>query len=181
MSNTCKNFQNPKIAGKWLSIGPPPLFSPKIFFNKMTQNGLKWILNATLKSVTFCRPGHWTRKQLRSPTCTGYPLLCSPQPSSGQQSHCRGCTGCSCCTSGTPWCRCPGCQQSWRCGRALWRGGSRRSSPCTGPIPSSGLGAHIGPAPALGAPVSRGRARGQVSGGLRDQTHFLKISWFSWD
>ena len=32
---------------------PPPLFSPKFFFTKMTQNGLKWILNATLKNVTF--------------------------------------------------------------------------------------------------------------------------------
>ena len=55
MSNTCKNFQNPNIAGKWLSIGPPPLFSPKIFFTKMTQNGLKWILNTTSKSMEFCR------------------------------------------------------------------------------------------------------------------------------
>ena len=54
MSNTCKNFQNPKIAGKWLSIGTPPIFSPEIFFTKMTQNGLKWILNPTLKIVTFC-------------------------------------------------------------------------------------------------------------------------------
>ena len=49
MSNTCKNFQNPKIGQKWLSMGPPPFFSPKIFFTKMTQNGLKWILNTTLK------------------------------------------------------------------------------------------------------------------------------------
>ena len=31
--------------------GTPPLFSPKIFFTKMTQNGLKWILNTTLKSM----------------------------------------------------------------------------------------------------------------------------------
>ena len=37
--------------------GTPPLFSPKIFFTKMTQNGLKWILNTTLKSMKFCRPG----------------------------------------------------------------------------------------------------------------------------
>ena len=51
MSNTCKNFQNPKIGQKWLSMGPPPFFSPKIFFTKMTQNGLKWILNTTLKSM----------------------------------------------------------------------------------------------------------------------------------
>ena len=57
MSNTCKNFQNPKIGQKWLSMGPPPFFSPKIFFTKMTQNGLKWILNTTLKSMKFCRPG----------------------------------------------------------------------------------------------------------------------------
>ena len=35
--------------------GTPPLFSPKIFFTKMTQNGLKWILNTTLKSMEFCR------------------------------------------------------------------------------------------------------------------------------
>ena len=55
MSNTCENFQNPKIAGKWLSMGPPPFFSPEIFFTKMTQNGLKWILNTTLKIVTFCQ------------------------------------------------------------------------------------------------------------------------------
>ena len=33
--------------------GTPPFFSPKIFFNKMTQNGLKWILNTTLKSMQF--------------------------------------------------------------------------------------------------------------------------------
>ena len=39
MSNTCKNFQNPKIAGNWLSIGTPPPFSPKIFFN---QNDSEW-------------------------------------------------------------------------------------------------------------------------------------------
>ena len=35
--------------------GTPPFFSPKIFFTKMTQNGLKWILNTTLKSMEFCR------------------------------------------------------------------------------------------------------------------------------
>ena len=33
----------------------PPIFSPEFFFTKMTQNGLKWILNTTLKIVTFCR------------------------------------------------------------------------------------------------------------------------------
>ena len=53
MSNTCKNFQNPKIGQKWLSMGPP-LFSPKICL-PMTQNGLKWILNTTSKSMEFCR------------------------------------------------------------------------------------------------------------------------------
>ena len=31
----------------------PPLFSPKLFFTKITQNGLKWILNITLKTVNF--------------------------------------------------------------------------------------------------------------------------------
>ena len=31
----------------------PPLFSPKFFFTKMAQNGLKWILNMTLKTVKF--------------------------------------------------------------------------------------------------------------------------------
>ena len=31
MSNTCKNFQNPKIGQKWLSMVPPPFFT-KIFF-----------------------------------------------------------------------------------------------------------------------------------------------------
>ena len=31
----------------------PPFFSPKIFFTKMTQNGLKWILNITFKTVKF--------------------------------------------------------------------------------------------------------------------------------
>ena len=31
----------------------PPPFSPKIFFSKMTQNGMKWILNITLKTVKF--------------------------------------------------------------------------------------------------------------------------------
>ena len=30
----------------------PPFFSPK-FFTKMTQNGLRWILNITLKTVNF--------------------------------------------------------------------------------------------------------------------------------
>ena len=33
--------------------GGTPHFSPKIFFCKMTQNGLKWILNTTLENVTF--------------------------------------------------------------------------------------------------------------------------------
>ena len=33
MSNTCKNFQNPK------KYETPPFFSPEIFFTKMTQNG----------------------------------------------------------------------------------------------------------------------------------------------
>ena len=60
MSNTCKNFWNPKIGKKWLSMGPPPVFSPEIFFTKMTQNGLKWILNTTFKNVTFCRWGNVT-------------------------------------------------------------------------------------------------------------------------
>ena len=32
-----------------------PLFFIIIFLTKMTQNGLKWILNTTLKIVTFCR------------------------------------------------------------------------------------------------------------------------------
>ena len=35
--------------------GAPPFFSPENFLAKMTQNGLKWILNTTLKNVTFCR------------------------------------------------------------------------------------------------------------------------------
>ena len=30
-----------------------PHFSPKFFFAKMTQNGLKWILNTNLVNVTF--------------------------------------------------------------------------------------------------------------------------------
>ena len=55
MSNTCKNFQNPKIDQKMAKYETPPFFSPEIFFTKMTQNGLKWILNTTLKNVTFCR------------------------------------------------------------------------------------------------------------------------------
>ena len=44
--------------------GTPPFFSPKIFFTKMTQNGLKWILNTTLKSMEFCRsdPPPWYGK-----------------------------------------------------------------------------------------------------------------------
>ena len=33
----------------------PPHFHPKFFLTKMTQNGLKWILNTTLKNVKFCR------------------------------------------------------------------------------------------------------------------------------
>ena len=39
-------------------MGPPPHFHPKFFLTKLTQNGLKWILNTTLKSVTFCRRYH---------------------------------------------------------------------------------------------------------------------------
>ena len=42
MSNTCKIFQNPKIARKWLSMGPPPFFHLKIFLPKwlrMAWNG----------------------------------------------------------------------------------------------------------------------------------------------
>ena len=50
-------FEIQKSVKKWLSIGPP-IFSPEIFFTKMTQNGLKWILNTTLKSVTFGRRVH---------------------------------------------------------------------------------------------------------------------------
>ena len=34
-------------------LSEPKIFSPKIVFPKMTQNGLKWILNATLYNVTF--------------------------------------------------------------------------------------------------------------------------------
>ena len=34
MSNTCKNFQNPKIGQKWLSMGPPPFFHLKFFLPK---------------------------------------------------------------------------------------------------------------------------------------------------
>ena len=37
-------------------MGPPTFFT-KIFFTKMSQNGLKRILNTTLKSVKFCHPG----------------------------------------------------------------------------------------------------------------------------
>ena len=37
------------------SMGTPPIFPPEIFFTKITQNGLKWILNTTFKNVTFCR------------------------------------------------------------------------------------------------------------------------------
>ena len=48
-----KIFRIAKIGEKWLSIGVPPHFSPKNFFSKMTQNGLKWILNTTLVNVTF--------------------------------------------------------------------------------------------------------------------------------
>ena len=36
-----------------IPITGPPVFSPNIFFTKMTQNGLKWILNITFKTVTF--------------------------------------------------------------------------------------------------------------------------------
>ena len=61
MSNTCKNFLNPKIAEKWLSIGTPPFFSPKFFFTKMTQNGLKWILNITFKTVHYVKVRVLTR------------------------------------------------------------------------------------------------------------------------
>ena len=32
--------------------GTPPFFT-QIFFSKMTQNGLKWILNTTCKNMTF--------------------------------------------------------------------------------------------------------------------------------
>ena len=32
---------------------PSPLFSPNFFLTKMAQNGLKWILNITLKTVKF--------------------------------------------------------------------------------------------------------------------------------
>ena len=35
-SNTCKKFQNPKIGEKWLSMGPPLIFSPKFLFPKDT-------------------------------------------------------------------------------------------------------------------------------------------------
>ena len=31
----------------------PPLFSPKFIFTKTTQNGLKWILNITFKTLCF--------------------------------------------------------------------------------------------------------------------------------
>ena len=48
MSNTCKNFQNPKIGKKMIKYGNPPIFSLEIFFTKMTQNGLKWMENSIL-------------------------------------------------------------------------------------------------------------------------------------
>ena len=54
------NFWYPKIGEKMTKYGTPPIFSPEIFFTKMTQNGLKWILNTTFKNVTFCRRGNVT-------------------------------------------------------------------------------------------------------------------------
>ena len=45
-----KIFRIAKISLKWLSIGVPPFFTE---FTKMTQNGLKWILNTALVNVTF--------------------------------------------------------------------------------------------------------------------------------
>ena len=85
-----------------------------------------------------CQQSHWTQKVPRSPTCTRHRRPCSIRPSNGQHTHCQGCTGCSCWTSGTPWCQHPWCQRSWRCGRAPRSGGSRCSSPCSWPSPSSG-------------------------------------------
>ena len=40
MSNTCKNFQNPKIARKWLSIETPP--SPHFHLKLFYQNDSQW-------------------------------------------------------------------------------------------------------------------------------------------
>ena len=37
MSNTCKNFLNPKIAEKWLSIGPPPFFTQTFVYQKDSE------------------------------------------------------------------------------------------------------------------------------------------------
>ena len=34
-------------------FGYPPFFSPKLLFTKITQNGPKWILNITFKTVKF--------------------------------------------------------------------------------------------------------------------------------
>ena len=53
MSNTCKNIWNPKIGKKWLSMGPPSIFSPENFFTKMTQNGLKYLFVNKLLDIVF--------------------------------------------------------------------------------------------------------------------------------
>ena len=42
-----------------------------------------------------------------------------------------------------------------------------------GPVHHQGVGAHVGPAPALRAPVGRGRAGGEVRNRLRDQADLL--------
>ena len=52
-----KIFEIQKLA-KNDEVWDPPIFSPENFFTKLTQNGLKWILNTTLKNVTFCQPNH---------------------------------------------------------------------------------------------------------------------------
>ena len=50
-SNTCKKFQNPKIGEKWLSMGPPLIFSPKFLFTKMIQNGFLYLQSKFNKEV----------------------------------------------------------------------------------------------------------------------------------
>ena len=47
-----KKFMIAQIGEKCSSIGVPPFFQPN-FFLKMTQNGLKWILNTTFKNEIF--------------------------------------------------------------------------------------------------------------------------------
>ena len=88
MSNTCKNFLNPKIAEKWLSIGTPPFFHPNFFLPKWLRMGGKRIAAGPCSgssSYPGREAGMWGR--VSSVSWEGSVAGCSQRAWWGRQCH----------------------------------------------------------------------------------------------